>query len=280
MNAASSASPRFPTLGLLAWCTARPPREGGSSMDIVVERCAGLDVHKDLVVACVRYPGPDGERETEIASFSAFTSRPARPSRLAGVPRGHPGGDGGDRGLLEARPLCARRRLECWLLNARHMRNVPGRRPTSVTPSGSASSPSTASCARASSHHQRSETIRELTRYRRTVIEERAREAQRLDKVLQDAGVKLSSVASDVLGARAGRCSLALSGAPGSRSARRARQGQACARSCRSCALLSRGASDPPWRSSSRRSSPTSTTLDEAMGRLDLGDRGGDRPFC
>ena len=42
--------------------------------------------------------------------------------------------------------------------------------------------------------------IRELTRYRRTVAEERTREAQRLDKVLQDACVKLSSVASDVLG--------------------------------------------------------------------------------
>ena len=42
--------------------------------------------------------------------------------------------------------------------------------------------------------------IRELTRYRRTVVEERSSEAQRLDKVLQDAGIKLSSVASDILG--------------------------------------------------------------------------------
>jgi transposase len=43
-------------------------------MDLVVERCAGLDVHKDLVVACVRFPGPDGNRQTEIASFSTFTA--------------------------------------------------------------------------------------------------------------------------------------------------------------------------------------------------------------
>ena len=34
-------------------------------MELVVERCAGLDVHKDLVVACVRHPGPDGVRKTE-----------------------------------------------------------------------------------------------------------------------------------------------------------------------------------------------------------------------
>ena len=42
--------------------------------------------------------------------------------------------------------------------------------------------------------------LRELTRYRKTQIQERGREVQRLDKVLQDAGIKLSSVATDVLG--------------------------------------------------------------------------------
>jgi transposase len=91
--------------------------------------------------------------------------------------------------------------MECWLLNARHMRNVPGRktdigdaewicqltehglvRPSFVAP-------------------KEIRDLREFTRYRRTLAEERTREAQRLDKVLQDAGVKLSSVASDVLGA-------------------------------------------------------------------------------
>src|SRR3989449_8901375 len=45
--------------------------------------------------------------------------------------------------------------------------------------------------------------LRNLTRYRKAQIEERTREAQRLDKVLQDAGIKLSSVASDVLGVSA-----------------------------------------------------------------------------
>src|SRR6266545_8164148 len=94
--------------------------------------------------------------------------------------------------------------VECWLLNARHMRNVPGRktdmadadwicklvrhglvRPSFVPP-------------------QAIRELRNLTRYRRTRMEERTRETQRLDKVLQDAGVKLSSVASDVLG-RSGR---------------------------------------------------------------------------
>jgi transposase len=40
-------------------------------MDVVVARCAGLDVHKDTVVACVRTPGPDGGRVAETRTFGA-----------------------------------------------------------------------------------------------------------------------------------------------------------------------------------------------------------------
>jgi transposase len=94
--------------------------------------------------------------------------------------------------------------MECWLLNAQHLRKVPGRktdvadaewicklvehglvRPSFVPPPPI-------------------RELRDLTRYRKAQIEERTREAQRLDKVLQDAGVKLSSVASNLLG-RSGR---------------------------------------------------------------------------
>jgi len=170
-------------------------------MELVVERCAGLDVHKDLVVACVRFPGPDGKRKTEIASFSTFTADLlALRDWLVGF--------GASRVAMEAtgvywKPVfyVLEDAVECWLLNARHMRNVPGRktdvgdaewicqltehglvRPSFVAP-------------------PEIRDLREFTRYRRTLAEERTRVAQRLDKVLQDAGVKLSSVASDVLGA-------------------------------------------------------------------------------
>ncbi|GAC1353961.1 MAG: IS110 family transposase [Acidimicrobiales bacterium] len=169
-------------------------------MDAIVERCAGLDVHKDLVVACVRYPGDDGERLSHVASFSTFTvDLLALRDWLASF--------GVTRVGMEAtgvywKPVfyVLEEAMECWLLNARHMANVPGRktdvadaewicqlvehglvRPSFVPPPAI-------------------RDIREVTRYRRTVAEERTREAQRLDKVLQDAGVKLSSVASDVLG--------------------------------------------------------------------------------
>ncbi len=90
--------------------------------------------------------------------------------------------------------------FELWLLNARHLNNVPGRktdvkdaewicqlvehglvRPSFVPP-------------------KEIRQLRNLTRYRKAQIEERTREVQRLEKVLQDAGIKLSSVATRVLG--------------------------------------------------------------------------------
>jgi transposase len=42
-------------------------------MDIVVARCAGLDVHKDTVVACVRTPGSDGQRAEQVRTFGTTT---------------------------------------------------------------------------------------------------------------------------------------------------------------------------------------------------------------
>jgi transposase len=42
-------------------------------MDIVVARCAGLDVHTDTVVACVRTPGPDGRRAEQVRTFGTTT---------------------------------------------------------------------------------------------------------------------------------------------------------------------------------------------------------------
>jgi transposase len=169
-------------------------------MEIVVERCAGLDVHKDSVVACVRVPGPSGERETKLASFPTFTED------LLGL-RDWLVSLGVTRVGMEAtgvywKPVLyvLEEAVDCWLLNARHMRNVPGRK-TDVGDAQWICQLTEHGLVRASFvPPPEIREIRELTRYRRSVIEERSREAQRLDKVLQDAGIKLSSVASDILG--------------------------------------------------------------------------------
>ncbi|SRR5579871_3050 len=173
-------------------------------MEVVVERCAGIDVHKDMVAVCVRVPGPDGERVAELAEFSTFTEDLL-------VLRDWLAGHGVTRVGMEAtgvywKPVMwvLEDDIECWLLNARHMRNVPGRK-TDMADAEWICRLMEHGLVRASFVPPKPiRELRDLTRFRKTRIEERTREAQRLDKILQDAGVKLSSVASDVLG-RSGR---------------------------------------------------------------------------
>jgi transposase len=98
--------------------------------------------------------------------------------------------------------------LECWLLNARHLRNVPGRK-TDVADAAWIAQLVEHGLVRPSFVPPRPiRELRDLTRYRKTVIEERTREAQRLEKLLEDAGIKLSCVATDILGV-SGRAMLA-----------------------------------------------------------------------
>ena len=169
-------------------------------LEVIVERSAGLDVHKDMVAVTARIQGADGRVVKHRAEFATFTKDllALRDWLVAlGVSR-----VGMEATGVYWKPVfyVLEDGLECWLLNARHLHNVPGRktdmadsdwicrlvrfglvRPSFVPP-------------------MPIRELRNLTRYRRTRIEERSRETQRLDKVLQDAGVKLSSVASDIKG--------------------------------------------------------------------------------
>ena len=172
-------------------------------MNRLIERCAMLDIHKSQITACVRVPDDVGGRRQEIREFATTT-----------------------RGLLtladwlrswavtvvgmESTGVYWRAvfylledEFECRLYNARHLRHVPGRksdvqdaewgcqllehglvRPSFVPP-------------------RPLRELRDLVRYRKAKIQERTREVQRVEKTLQDAGIKLSSVASEVLGVSA-----------------------------------------------------------------------------
>src|SRR5207247_10393702 len=91
-------------------------------------------------------------------------------------------------------------RFECTLLNAQHLRTVPGRK-TDVADSAWICQLVEHGLVRESFVPPKPiRELRDLTRYRKAQIEERSREVQRLDKVMQDAGIKLSSVASETLG--------------------------------------------------------------------------------
>ncbi len=169
----------------------------------LVVRVAALDIGKASLVACVRVPHEDrpGRRWQEVRTVATTT-----------------------RSLLELRDwlicqgvtLCVMEAtstywkppfylledaIECWVVNARDVKNVPGRpktdkldavwlcklaergmlRPSFIPPPG-----------------QRE--LRDLCRYRRTLIQERTREKQRAEKLLEDTQIKLSAVISDIFG--------------------------------------------------------------------------------
>jgi transposase len=169
-------------------------------VDVIYQRCARIDISKADVKVCIRIPGAGKRRHSEVRTFPSLTS-----------------------GLLAMRDWLLDQQvtvvgmeatgaywkpvfyllehdLECWLLNAHHMKAVPGRktdvkdaewiaklvedglvRPSFVPP-------------------QPIRQLRDLTRYRTEVIRERTRETQRLEKLLEDACIKLSSVVTDLLG--------------------------------------------------------------------------------
>jgi len=97
-------------------------------MDIVVERCCGLDVHKDTVVASVRTPGKGGQRAQQTRTFGTMTTDllalrdwlVEMEVTLVGMESTGVYWKCVFYGLEDA--------MECWVLNARHLRNVPGRK--------------------------------------------------------------------------------------------------------------------------------------------------------
>ena len=159
-------------------------------MDIVVARCAGLDVHKDTVVACVHVPGPNGRPTEQVRTFGTTTAEllalrdwlVAEQVRLVGME---------STGVYwRCVYYLLEDAIECWLLNARHLRNVPGRK-TDVADAQWICQLVEHGMVRPSFVPPRPiRELRNLTRYRKAQIEERTRETQRLDKVLQDAGAR------------------------------------------------------------------------------------------
>jgi len=172
-------------------------------MEVLVDRCAGLDVHKKTVVACVRTPGTGRQkRVSEVRTFGAFehqlvelrawlaecgvTSVAMEATGVYWKPVWHV--------LDEGQPF------ELLVVNPAHIKNVPGRK-TDVNDATWIAQLLECGLLRGSFVPPTEiQQLREVTSYRRQLTEERARETQRLQKVLEDANVKLSSVASDVLG--------------------------------------------------------------------------------
>jgi transposase len=177
-------------------------------METVVERPAALDVHKEQVTACVRVSAAAGGREQHFGEFA---------TTVRGLLALHDwlGALGVQQVTMEAtgvfwKPVWAilEDDFACVLVNARHVKQVPGRK-TDVSDAAWLCQLAEAGLLRASFVPPKPiRRLRNLTRYRKTQIQERQREANRLHKALEDTGVKLDCVASDILGA-SGRAMLA-----------------------------------------------------------------------
>jgi transposase len=168
---------------------------------MMVERCAGLDVAKDEVVACVRVPDGKGGRRQEIRTFLTFTADlEALADWMAS--------EGVTQIVMEATGqywkspwyVLEERGFDLMLVNARHVKIVPGRK-TDVKDAEWLAELLEHGLLRGSFVPPAAiRELRDLTRYRKRLIQAHTAECQRIQKALEDAGIKLDSVASDVLG--------------------------------------------------------------------------------
>ena len=169
-------------------------------MQVVYERCCGLDVHKKTVVACVLLTGPNGAVERQVRTFSTMTvdllalDDWLHSQDVAVVAMESTG--------VFWRPVfnLLEEGRTIILVNAQHMRAVPGRK-TDVKDSEWLADLLRHGLLKASFiPPQPIRELRELTRYRKTLIQERTQEVNRLQKLLEGANIKLAAVATDVLG--------------------------------------------------------------------------------
>jgi len=176
-------------------------------MDVIVKRCAGLDVHKEIIVACVRLMDDAGKVRKSVKTFKTMTGDLRRM-----------------RAWMEAQEVTTvamestgvfwkpifnvlEGHFDLLLCNAGHIKNVPGRK-TDVKDSEWIAQLLQCGLLKGSFvPHRAQRDLRDLTRHRAQLASEHTREANRIHKVLEDANVKLSAVASEVLG-KSGRAML------------------------------------------------------------------------
>jgi transposase len=176
-------------------------------VELVVERAAALDVGKDEVVVCIRVPDAAGvgrgrgRRRQEVRTCPTFTSSL---EALADWLQA----EGITQVVMEAtgqywKPcwyVLEERGFQLLLVNARHVRILPGRK-TDVGDAAWLAELLECGLLRGSFVPPPAiRQLRDLTRYRKRLIQAHTAECQRIQKTLEDAGIKLDSVAADVLG--------------------------------------------------------------------------------
>lgn len=170
------------------------------AMDTIYRCVAGLDVHQKTIVACVRTLLPDGSSKKEVNEFGTMTSDLLRMSDwLASRGVTHVAIE--STGVLW-KPVwnILDGHFELLLVNPRHLKRVPGRK-TDVIDCEWIAHLLQCGLLRSSFVPARPQReLRDLTRQRKQLVEEQTRATNRIHKTLEDANIKLGSVASDILG--------------------------------------------------------------------------------
>jgi transposase len=177
-------------------------------MDLLHPCCAGLDVHKKTVVACVRRAGPDGQVSRQVLTFGTMTAELIALADWLDA-------QGVSHVAMEStgvywKPVfhLLEGRFEVLLVNAHHIKQAPGRK-TDVKDAEWIAQLLQYGLLRASFIPPPPvRELRDLTRQRAQLVRERATVVNRVQKVLGDANIKLAAVATDVLGV-SGRAMLA-----------------------------------------------------------------------
>ena len=170
-------------------------------MQVLHAHCAGLDVHKETVVACVRHHLPDGTAKREVRTFSTTTQGLLDLAAWLAA-------EGVTHAVMEATGVYWRPvwqilddgDLELILANAQHVKNVPGRK-TDVIDAVWLADLAAHGLIRASFvPDAETQVMRSLMRTRKQLVRERTSHVQRIQKTLEEANIKLDSVISDIVG--------------------------------------------------------------------------------
>ena len=171
-------------------------------MEVVHVRCAGLDISKKDAKVCVRIAGAGRRKTVETVTTWASTTNQVLALRE------HLVAQKVTCAVMEAisgywKPfyyLLEDAGFEVLLVNARHVKNLPGRK-SDVSDATWLAQLGAHGLVRGSFvPPEPIRQLRDLTRTRTAITRERGREVQRMEKLLEDAGIKLSSVASDIMG--------------------------------------------------------------------------------
>src|SRR3954447_14592980 len=169
-------------------------------MDVLFTRCCGLDIHKRTVVACVVVPGTDGQPAKQVRSCGTMTDELLlladwlTANEVTHVAMESTG--------VYWKPVwnLLEERFTLLLVNARHVKAVPGRK-TDAKDCEWLADLLRYGLLRPSFVPDRAQReLQELTRYRTSLVQERTAEVNRLQKTLEGANIKLGDVATDILG--------------------------------------------------------------------------------